>query len=137
MPEKADLNQAFFTTDDGETWFADSAYRVAPFDHDGKPAVIAQVYSYGGGKNKFCAYLAKYTPEAKKRLEPAIAEVRAKNEPPGSAALFRDRDFMRSAMLVKGRGSDRTWTPMSDPKAEQIMTVRSPDGSGVDHVFVY
>src|SRR5687767_2003452 len=73
MPEKkADLNQAFFTTNDGATWFPDSAYRVAPFDHEGKEAVIAQVYSYDGGKKQFCAYVAKYTPEARQKLEPAI-----------------------------------------------------------------
>jgi len=138
MPEKkADLNQAFFTTDDGETWFADSAYRVAPFEHAGKEAVIAQVYSYAGGNKQFCAYLAKYTPEAKQKLEPAIAKAKANNEPPSSAALFRDHNFMKSAMLVKARGTTQPWVPMTDPKAQEIMSIRSPDGSEVDQVFVY
>ena len=138
MPEKrADLNQAFYTVDDGETWFADSAYRIAPFPHEGKTAVIAQVYSYAGGSKRFCAYVAKYTEPARAKLEPAIAKAQANNEPPGSAAPFRDRDFMQSAMLVKARGADQPWIPIGDPRAREVMTVRSPDGSEVDQVLVY
>jgi hypothetical protein len=138
MPEKrADLNQAFYTTDDGETWFADSAYRIAPFEHEGKTAVIAQVYSYAGGSKRFCAYLAKYSPAGKERLEAAIAKARANNEPPGTAAPFRDREFMQSAMLVKARGAGKEWVPIGDPRAGEIMTIHSPDGSEVDQVLVY
>lgn len=138
MPEKrADLNQAFYTTDDGQTWFEDSAYRIAPFDHEGKQAVIAQVYSYAGGGERFCAYVAKYTPAGKERLEAAIAKARANNEPPGNAAPFRDREFMQSAMLVKARGADKPWIPIGDPAARDVMTVKSPDGSEVDQVLVY
>ena len=138
MPEKrADLNQAYYTTDDGATWFADSAYHIAPFDHSGKPAVIAQVYSYAGGSKRFCACLAKYTPQGKERLEAAITKAKSHNEPPGNAGPFRDRDFMQSAMLVKAPGAGKEWVPISDPRAQQIMTIRSPDGSEVDQVLVY
>src|SRR5689334_3571232 len=38
---QADLNQAFYSDDDGKTWFTDSTFRVAPFDHNGKTAVVA------------------------------------------------------------------------------------------------
>jgi len=138
MPEKrADLNQAFYTIDDGATWFEDSAYRIAPFDHEGKQAVIAQVYSYAGGGKQFCAYVAKYSPQGKEKLEAAIAKARKNNEPPASAMPFRDRDFMQSAMLVKSRGTDKPWIPIGDPRARDVMAVHSPDGSEVDQVLVY
>lgn len=138
MPEKrADLTQALYTVDDGETWFEDDAFKLAPFPHEGKTAVIAHVYSYAGGSKKFCAYVAKYTPEAQKKLEAAIAKAKAANEPPSNAAPFRDRQFMQSAVLVKARGADKPWVPISDDKAREIMTIQSPDGSEVDQVLVY
>jgi hypothetical protein len=48
--KKANLSQAFYTDDDGATWFPASSYLVAPFPHDGKTAVVAEVYSYDDGK---------------------------------------------------------------------------------------
>src|SRR5215469_441335 len=108
--KKANLAQAYYTDDDGATWFADSAYKVAPFDHNGKTAVIAEVYSYDGGGKKFCAYVAKYTPDAKKKLESAIADSMAKGQSPGSIALFNDRGFLNGGMMVKHAGKGE-WIP--------------------------
>jgi len=58
--KRANLAQAYYTDDDGKTWFADSAFLIAPFDHNGKTAVIAEVYTYDNGSKQFCAYVAKY-----------------------------------------------------------------------------
>ena len=33
--------QAFFSDDDGKTWFPDDAMKIPPFDHNGKPAYRA------------------------------------------------------------------------------------------------
>ena len=41
-------DMAFFTDDDGATWFADDAKKIPPFDHNGKQAVRARVYRSGG-----------------------------------------------------------------------------------------
>ncbi len=136
--KKANLAQAYLTDDDGKTWYVDSAYLVPPLDHNGKTAVFAEVYSYDGGSKRFCAYLQEYTPDAKKRLEASIAEAVKNGQPPGSARLFQDPSFMRSAVLVKPPGAaDGQWIPQADPAASDVMAIHSPDGSAVDQVFVY
>ena len=59
--------KAFFTNDDGKSWFADSASKIPPFEKDGKEAVLAYVYSCDG--TAFVAYMKRFTPEAKQKLQ--------------------------------------------------------------------
>jgi hypothetical protein len=135
--KKADLSQTYFTDDDGATWFTDSEYLVPPVDHGGKPAVFAQIYSYANGSKTFCAYMTRYTPEAKKQLEGAISAAVKNGKPPASVELFQDRRFLETAIEVKKPGADNKWIPRSDPAAINVMSIQSPDGSAVDQVFVY
>lgn len=136
-PERqADLTKAFYTTDDGETWFEDSATKVAPFEVGGKTAVVAHVYSYAGGGKQFCAYVAKFTPEGKTKLELAVADAAKAGKPAESVALYRDPAFMKAAILIKPAKSSVDWTSYGSPKAQTIFAVKSPDGSVVDEVLV-
>lgn len=135
--KKANLAQAFFSNDDGQTWFQDSAFRVPPFDHNGKAALIAEIYNYDNGSKEFCAYLAKYTPEAKARLEQALAEAQKSGQPPGSVALYQDPAFIGQGTLVKKPGNGNSWVPISDPRSIDVRTVHAPDGTVVDQVLVY
>jgi hypothetical protein len=50
---------AYFTTDDGKTFFGDFDTNIAPFDHHGRPAVKAYVYSING--RQVVAYLEKHS----------------------------------------------------------------------------
>ncbi|HEX8340209.1 MAG TPA: hypothetical protein VF624_04805 [Tepidisphaeraceae bacterium] len=133
--EQADLSRAFYTIDDGQTWFTDSATKVAPFDYNGKTAVVAHVYNYANGSKEFCAYLAKFTPEAKTKLEAAITDAARAGKPPESVSLYGDRSFMSNGVLVKPAGPGGEWVPYGDPKAKPLFAVRAPDGSVVDQVF--
>lgn len=134
---KPNLALAYYSDDDGQTWFKDSAFRVAPFDHDGKTAVMAEIYNYDNGSKEFCAYLAKYADETKRQLEQAIADAQAKGLPPGSVALYNDRAFLNSGTMVKLPGSKNSWIPFNDRRATPVFSIHSPDGSQVDEVFVY
>ena len=49
---KPSPGSAFYTTDDGATLFTDGADRLPPFDHDGKAAVMAAVFSCDNGKHR-------------------------------------------------------------------------------------
>src|SRR4051812_38658926 len=60
---------AYFSNDDGATWFADDAKKVAPFDKDGRPAYLAHVFTCDGGKTKFVLYLERYSTAAKKMID--------------------------------------------------------------------
>ena len=136
--KKANLAQAYLTDDDGKTWYTDSAYSVPPIDHNGKTAVFAEVYTYDGGSKQFCAYVQKYTPDAKKKLEASIAEAVKNGLSPRAAKLFQDRWFMQTAVMVKPLGApESSWINRDDPAASDVMAIHSPDGSAVDQAFVY
>jgi hypothetical protein len=135
--KKANPLQGLYSDDDGQTWFADNIFKVAPFDHNGKTAVVAQVYSYDDGKKKFCLYVSRFTPEAKKQLETAIAEAQKNGQSPGSIGLYKDRGFMTRSMEVKLAGPNHPWIRYDDPKAQDVFAIHSPDGSDVDQVFAY
>jgi len=134
--KKANLSQTYYTDDDGASWFADSAYLVPPFDHNGKTAVLAAVYSYDNGSKKFCAYEQEYTPKAKKQLEAALADAQKNGQPPASVALYHDRTFMMNGTQVKSPGSTK-WVSIAGPDASSVCAVHSPDDTAVDQCFVY
>lgn len=50
--------KAFFSVDDGATWFADDATKPSGFLKDGKPAYLVNVYTKGSGK-PFVGFLRK------------------------------------------------------------------------------
>ncbi|WP_428939559.1 hypothetical protein [Fontivita pretiosa] len=118
--------KAYFTIDDGKTWFADDASKLPPFEHQGKPAYLAFVYTYDGGKTKFVAYLQRYTPEAKKRIE----EARAKG-PAGELASVEALSGIE--VKLPGTGDDpKNWVKRTDPAAAKITEIRPPPGVSPD-----
>lgn len=66
LPERPST-KAWYTTDDGQTWFKDSNRKVAPFQKDGKEAVLAHVFTCEG--NQFVGYMTRYKPKGKRMLE--------------------------------------------------------------------
>src|SRR5690606_6194429 len=72
---------AFFTVDDGQSWFADDINKIPPFEKDGKAAVRVYVFRCGSGR-PFAAYLQRYTPEGKKAIEEARRKAEAENSSP-------------------------------------------------------
>jgi len=60
------LPPAFFTVDDGKTYFEAAAENVPPFDHEGKQANRAYVFECGG--ERFVVYVERYNPEAHKAM---------------------------------------------------------------------
>jgi hypothetical protein len=135
--KKANLSQAYFSDDDGQSWFADDTTKLAPFDHNGKTALMAEIFTYDNGSKKFCGYLEKYTPEAQAKLKTAFADAKAHGQSPASIELFHDHAFLDSALLVKKPGAENPWMAFTDPKVSDVLSVHSPDGSAVDQYFVY
>ena len=118
--------RAFFTVDDGTTWFADAADLVPPFDHQGKPAVQAFVFRCDDGK-AFVGYLQRFRPEAKRAIEAARDP-----KPDGKGRV--DPGALRGAYTtgreVK-RPGEATWTSAAVPiQALKATTVKCPDGKG-------
>jgi hypothetical protein len=118
-------SQAYFSVDDGKTWFADDVKKMAPFDKDGKPAV--RVHLYKCGKNApFVAYLERYIPEAKKQLEKIQAAGGATGPEVGSQISM----IMQNGVEYKKPG-DPKWIKMSDDYQSfgRMMSVTCPDAN--------
>ncbi len=114
-------NQAFFTTDDGATFFADSADKLAPFDHGGKQAYRATVYTADNGKTKKAAYLERFTPEGKSRMQERISQFRLGHLSGPPIAMPGDTE-------VKLPGAENAWVSTAD--INQAAKIRSANLSG-------
>lgn len=112
-----DVPLAFFSTDDGKTWFSDDARKIPPLNKDGKDAYGAYVYKCPDGK-EFVAFLERYTPDAKRKREALLASGEQ------NAAPILDAS---KGIEIKVPGQT-TWVKQSDPRAAAIMTVKCADG---------
>lgn len=66
-PDVSSPIYAWYTVDNGASWFQDSAERIPPFEHEGKQAVRLHLYSCDDGKTTFVGYLQKLPEEAFKK----------------------------------------------------------------------
>lgn len=110
--------KAYYTVDDGQTYFADDINKVTPFDHNGSPAVMCMVFSCDGGATKFVGYLAKFPDKIAKMLNDAQSN---------SNGLDKQMLMMQygSQMLVKKPASG-DW--VSQAQHRDITNVKCPDG---------
>ena len=112
---------AFFTTDDGKTWFVDDATKLAPFQRDGKEAVRAYVFECSG--TRFVNHLERFTPDGRKAAEAAIGAQGADQATPIAGQL------RLSGAEIKKPGA-KQWTPLSDmTKAGPILRPKCPNGT--------
>lgn len=127
---------AFFSDDDGNTWFIDSVYKTAPFDHDGKQAVRAVIYSYDHGSKEFCAYLMRYKASDNKRLADALADAAKAGKPPSSVQLFEDKGILDS-MEVKQPGPGHPWVAVLSPEGSDAANavLKNYDDGTLDVVY--
>jgi hypothetical protein len=108
----------FFTDDDGQTWFSDSASLLPPFDHNGRKAVRCYVFS---GKNgNFVGLMEKYSDDTLKQLAKRDPNIPLRDSPPA---------------MVKKPG-EKQWQNISDDQeAAILMHITGPDGSDVERVM--
>lgn len=116
--------KAFFSDDDGATFFVDERTKVPPFDHNGKTAYAAEVFTCDGGKTLFVGWLRRYTAEGKRRREAQLAHVPGK--PP--AGIIDVEDFS-GVEIKRPRTGDKGWVKEIDAAADAIRDVSCPDGS--------
>jgi hypothetical protein len=106
--------QAYYTIDDGATFFADDVSKIAPFEYRGQTAVRANVFQCDG--HKFVAFLERYTLDAKAKIEAAHGV--------GVGAVMADGTEVK-APLTGNAG----WVNARKPEAAKLYAVHCPDGS--------
>ncbi len=112
--------KGYFTSDDGQTWFADDLTNIPPFEKDGRQCVRAFVFTVEGNTNiRFVGYLQRYTPEAK-----VVLERQQPGQPPSQEVV---------SALVNGtevkRPGDKEWRKFGD--APEIVNIVAPGGKKV------
>ena len=116
--------KAFYTTDDGKTWFKDSIELLAPVTIDGKEAYRVYVFKCGG--EKFAGYLERYTPEAKKAIETMKVEGNKPNV--DGYKMMELNKVMQIGQQFKKPG-DKEWISMADPRFEVVRNMPCPGSS--------
>lgn len=108
------LPNAYYTINDGKTYFVANTSNFPPFEHGGQEAVRAYVFQCGSGK-KFVGFLEKYSPQAKKELD---------------AGAPLSPTIMRFGREVKRPGDSR-WQSTANMAAEtRIENITCPKGTG-------
>ncbi len=114
--------RAFFTTDDGKTWFTGQATDIPPLACGGKTAYWVEVYRCSR-RSSFAVNLETFDPADKAKVDQAIASGRDWND---VAHLMSGLH-----MLVKKPG-DENWIaeiPENESRFRQIIRPVCPDGS--------
>jgi hypothetical protein len=113
-PREVSAGMAYFSTDDGATWFADSVTQPSPFDRDGKPAYRVHVWTVPGGK-PFVNHLER----SASAHAPAVPKSGV-NDPRAPASYG-------VGIEVKRPGAP-AWTRLNTRAGQEIIMPRAPDG---------
>lgn len=114
--------KAFYTVDDGATWFVEDADKLPPFDYQGKEAVACYVYKCGEAGQPWVSHLMRFTPEGKKQREQQLAGQ--------NTDLVGSQSMVRLGIEVKeAKSADQEWVSISDLRAAAIQELKCPDGS--------
>jgi hypothetical protein len=109
--------KAYFSDDDGKTWFKDEFTRPFPFDHGGQPAYRAQIFRCGG--TTFCGYLEALPDKSREAIEAL---------PPNWEARYAAMQSDSDQIMVK-RPGDAKWVHNRQAQYEKIRKPVCPDGS--------
>lgn len=109
--EKPVGDQAFYSDDNGKTYFPDAAQKATPFKHDGKDAVRALVYQCSDGK-PFVGCLLRHTDLG--RLQKGL-QLDIGNRP----------QFADHALCEAKKPTDAAWLPVETKNMAKVTDVLS------------
>ena len=125
------VTKAFYSVDEGKTWFVDSADRIPPYDKDGKTAVRVKLFVCSNDNKQFVGYLERYSSAYKTRLDAGVAAIAAGKTP---VLSLNSQEVQMNGVEVK-RPGDSTWAPATDMIAKSKVTkVSCPSGGVLDSV---
>jgi hypothetical protein len=115
-------SKAYFSVDDGQTYFTDSKFMVPPYDKGGKPAVRAHVFMCGG--KPVVGYLSRYTEDALKVMED-VKQAKAEKRPPKNIGALMS--LSSAGIEVKKPGAGNPWIKGTDVgKAAEVRAFKCP-----------
>lgn len=121
---RPDPYSANYSDDDGQTYFQDSVFKFPPFDHNGKTAVMAELYQDSQG-HRFVGFLLRYTPKTQKMLQDKLAQTQGDNQAQVMMGMMSEPSIGVSGMEMKLPGGDQKWQPYAHNLYPSIV---APDG---------
>ena len=116
------VKYAFYSDDDGQSYFRDDVNKLFPFDHDGKQAYRAYVFQTGGGK-PFVGYLERIN-------DKGMAKLLTLQSQPQTPELVTQMDLIRGAGLEARTPGSTRWLPESSPAFSTMVNgLRASDGN--------
>jgi hypothetical protein len=114
---------AYYTIDDGKSWFRDDPQRVTPFDYRGQQAVRAHLFRGADGK-EFVGYLTRHTAQA----AGVIRKVQTR-KPTDPLPTPAEMGMAQGGREFKRPGTAE-WVPLQQGAAVQKITnITAPDGT--------
>jgi hypothetical protein len=116
---------AYYSTDDGQSWFVEDRAKIPPFEHQGKPAYRAYVFKCGENGKPFVAYLERFA-------EPARTELANRNPgaPSGGAGAGAGAGAaLNDAIEVKQPGAGE-WVKLTSTRGAQAVAPRCAEAAG-------
>jgi len=114
---------AFYTDDDGKSYFTDAADKMVPFNHNGKQAYRADVFQGSDGK-QFVGLIYRHTDSGRKEIEAYFAK-----NPKDSDGMAR-RTMERGRMQVKLAGAGEKAWQLNDEVTMERLQGAVTDSSG-------
>ena len=117
--------QAYYTDDNGKTFFKDDINKVVPFDHNGRQTYRADVFKGPDGK-QFVGLVYRHTPIGKHELETYISTKGWKRDPQGNLRL----GIEQRGMQVKPVAADEKAWQLNDEYTNDHLrsTMKTPSG---------
>jgi hypothetical protein len=118
------ITKAFYSDDDGASYFLDEVNQLVPFDHNGKQAVGAAVFKSAEG-TAFVGYLFRYTDKTRTRIKNLSSR-------PYTEVAQEIEDARSAGTEVKSPGApDSAWVNQNSARGADIMNPKGPDGGAV------
>lgn len=116
-----DVKKAFYSVDDGDTYFVDDLNKAYPFDHNGKQAYRAYVFRGNQDGKKFVGFLERMNDAGRAKMVELAAQPHDKAEPDIARLLATCTEVKKP--------HDTQWAPVNSPAYGLIVNPSSPDGS--------
>ena len=120
----APLKTAYYSDDDGTSYFVDDINKIYPFDHNGKQALRADVFQCSDGK-QFVGLIYRFTDAGRREMEGYLSN--KIKDPQGLARLGIEH---RGMQVKPVGGDDHSWTLADDNTTERLQgSVKCPGGT--------
>jgi hypothetical protein len=123
---RAAPRKMFLTVDDGKTFFVAAAEPLPPFQHEGKTAYRAYVFTCDGGKTTWVGYVERYSEQAKALMKEMRNDQAKRGGPPSVPPGLLEG-------IEVSRPGENQWVRQSDTAlAHKVTSVYCPNAPDKD-----